>query len=432
MAGRTHAKRPSRAELRERALAAASAVGVPAARDVVVAGGGASGLVAAIAAAEAGARTCVLEQDLECGRKILATGNGRCNFANEDLDPARYRNGAFVAKVAGARWLEEILGFFAASGLAWASEEGRLYPLSRQAASVRSVLLARARRAGVTLAPARKVTSVAPAAGAWKVSFSPAAPGEKGAPQAGGITARALIVASGGASKLAGGLGLPAVAEEPVLCALACAPLPFGAGVPDGRTDTCNAALDLQLVDGRRARAHATLLRAGRELWGEDGEVLFRPWGLSGICVFDLSRRAQAGDVVALDLTCGLTKGELGAAAATGTADGVLDPQLSCALGAAPGNDASALLALRRARDLRFSVTGRTETERAQVTRGGLDVAGFCPKTLECATLPGLFACGEALDVDADCGGFNLAWAWRSGQVAGASAAALALSQNRK
>lgn len=418
MAARTRAKKLSRAELREHALAAASAVGVPAACDVVVAGGGASGLVAAIAAAEAGARTCVLDQDLECGRKILATGNGRCNFANEDLDPTRYRNGAFVAKVAGARWLEEVLGFFGASGLAWASEEGRLYPLSRQAASVRNVLLARARRAGVTLAPARKVTSVAPAAGGWKVSFSPAAPGEKGAPQAGDVTARAVVMAAGGDSELARGLGLSTVAEGPVLCALACEPE--------------NNGLDLALVDGRRAHAHVRLLRGGRKLWAEDGEVLFRPWGLSGICVFDLSRRAEAGDVVALDLTCGMTDAQLETAAATGTADGVLDQQVAAALEAAGGNPASALATLRQARDLRFLVTGRAETERAQVTRGGLDVTGFFPETLECATLPGLFACGEALDVDADCGGFNLAWAWRSGQVAGASAAALALSQNRK
>ena len=418
MAARTRAKKPSRAELRERALAAASAVEVPAACDVVVAGGGASGLVAAIAAAEAGARVCVLEQDLECGRKILATGNGRCNFANEDLDPARYRNGAFVAKVAGARWLEEVLGFFAASGLAWASEEGRLYPLSRQAASVRNVLLARARRAGVTLAPARKVTSVAPAAGGWKVFFSPAAPDEKGAPQAGGITARAVVMAAGGGSELARGLGLPAVAEGPVLCALACEPE--------------NNGLDLALVDGRRAHAHVRLLRGGRELWAEDGEVLFRPWGLSGICVFDLSRRAEAGDAISLDLTSGMADARLEMAAAAGTADGVLDPRVAEALGAGSGNPASALAALRQARDLRFLVTARAETERAQVTRGGLDVTGFFPETLECATLPGLFACGEALDVDADCGGFNLAWAWRSGQVAGASAAALALSQNRK
>ncbi len=418
MAARTRAKKPSRAELRERALAAASAVGVPVTCGVVVAGGGASGLVAAIAAAEAGGRVCVLEQDLECGRKILATGNGRCNFANEDLDPARYRNGAFVAKVAGARWLEEILGFFGASGLAWASEEGRLYPLSRQAASVRNVLLARARRVGVTLAPARKVTSVAPAAGGWKVSFSPAAPGEKGTPQAGDVTARAVVMAAGGGSELARGLGLPAVAEEPVLCALACEPE--------------NNGLELALVDGRRAHAHVRLLRGDRELWTEDGEVLFRPWGLSGICVFDLSRRAETGDVISLDLTCGMTDARLEMAAAAGTADGVIDPQVAAALGAVGGNPASALAALRQARSLRFLVTARAETERAQVTRGGLDVTGFFPETLECASQPGLFACGEALDVDADCGGFNLAWAWRSGQVAGASAAALALSQNRK
>ena len=270
----------------------------------------------------------------------------------------------------------------------------------------------------MTLAPARKVTSVAPAAGGWKVSFSPAAPGEKGAPQAGDVTARAVVMAAGGGSELARGLGLPAVAEEPVLCALACEPE--------------NNGLELALVDGRRAHAHVRLLRGDRELWTEDGEVLFRPWGLSGICVFDLSRRAEAGDVISLDLTCGMADARLEAAAATGAADGVLDPQMAAALGAAGGNPASALAALRQARDLRFLVTDRAETERAQVTRGGLGVTGFFPETLECTTLPGLFACGEALDVDADCGGFNLAWAWRSGQVAGASAAALALSQNRK
>ena len=235
-----------------------------------------------------------------------------------DLDPARYRNGAFVAKVAGARWLEEVLGFFAASGLAWASEEGRLYPLSRQAASVRNVLLARARRAGVTLAPARKVTSVAPAAGGWKVSFSPAAPGEKGAPQAGGITARAVVMAAGGGSELARGLGLSTVAEGPVLCALACEPE--------------NNGLELALVDGRRAHAHARLLRGGggSELWAEDGEVLFSPVGSLRHLRLRPLRRAEAGDaIISLDLTCGMTDAQLETAAATGTADGVLDPQVA-------------------------------------------------------------------------------------------------------
>lgn len=417
MAARTRAKKPSRTELRERALAAASAVEMPVTCDVVVVGGGASGLACAITAAEAGAHVCVLERDLECGRKILATGNGRCNFANLDLDPARYRNGAFVAAAAGPRWLDEVLGFFRTSGLAWAAEDGRLYPLSRQAASVREVLLARAARAGVTLAPARGATSVARMADSWEVAFSPTAPGEKCAPQAGSVIARAVVVATGGASELARGLGLSATPEEPVLCALACA--------------AEDATLDLALVDGRRAHARVRLLRTGRELWAEDGEVLFRPWGLSGICVFDLSRRAKAGDVVALNLTCDMADAELEQAAAAGTAAGVLDPQVATALEAAE-SPASAMTVLTRARNLRLRVTGRAETERAQVTRGGLAVTGFSPETLECASQPGLFACGEALDVDADCGGFNLAWAWRSGQVAGASAAALALSQNRK
>ena len=79
---------------------------MPTACDVVVAGGGASGLVAAIAAAEAGARTCVLEQDLECGRKILATGNGRCNFTNLSAgDPAHYKTGDEAALAAGVERL---------------------------------------------------------------------------------------------------------------------------------------------------------------------------------------------------------------------------------------------------------------------------------------------------------------------------------------
>ena len=196
-----------------------------------------------------------------------------------------------------------------------------------------------------------------------------------------------------------------------MLCAIACA----RAG---------DNPLDLALVDGRRAHARVRLLRGTRELWAEDGEVLFRPWGLSGICVFDLSRRAEPGDVIALDLTCGLSEQEVDALAAAGCAEGALDPQVAAALG-----EGSAVEKLHRSRDLRFEVTGLAETERAQVTRGGLDVTGFSPATLEAREAPGLFAVGEALDVDADCGGFNLAWAWRSGQVAGSAAADRALGR---
>ena len=168
-------------------------------------------------------------------------------------------------------------------------------------------------------------------------------------------------------------------------------------------------------LDGRRAHVVARLVRDGREVAREVGEVLFRPYGLSGIVVFDLSRHARPGDVVSLDLTCGLDRErarEL--AGAAGSCAGVLDPVIAGAL----GQDA-----LDQALDLRFVVQGPAEPERAQVTRGGLLTGQFDPATLEARERPGLFACGEALNVDGACGGFNLAWAWKSGLVAGRAAA---------
>ena len=103
-------------------------------------------------------------------------------------------------------------------------------------------------------------------------------------------------------------------------------------------------------------------------------------------------------------------------ARAAGGCAGIVDPVIARALGDDVG----------RARDLRFVVSGPAEPERAQVTRGGLATAQWAPGTLEARGLPGLFACGEALDVDGACGGFNLAWAWKSGLVAGLAAAAAA------
>lgn len=412
MATRPHSKKPSRTDLRRQALETAARVELPTSCDTCVIGGGASGLVAAITAAEAGANVVVLERDLECGRKILATGNGRCNFANKALGLSHYRNEDFVAKVTGPHWLEDVLGFFKASGLAWDTEEGRLYPLSRQAASVRAVLLARARRAGVTLAPAREVTGLARKIGrTWDVTWSGIEPREKCAPPAGQIAAESVVVACGGSSAVTDSLGLPCVEKSPVLCALACKP--------------AGESLDLARIDGRRAHARARLLRDGNVLWTEDGEVLFRPWGVSGICVFDLSRRATPGDVISLDLTSGMSAENVRTLTAAGCVEGVVDPLIAAALGGAPVAEK-----LEHVRDLRLTVTGLAETERAQVTRGGLDVTGFSPKSLGATGAPGLFACGEALDVDADCGGFNLAWAWRSGQVAGSSAALCAMNRN--
>ena len=429
------AKRESRSAQRERLRRVAAAVQVPARCDVTVVGGGAAGLAAAIVAAEEGASVVVLERDLECGLPILTTGNGRCNFANVRLDARRFNDPAFVQSVCGERWLDDVLRFFRECGMRWCLEDDRLYPTSRQASSVRNVLLARARRAGVTLAPAREVVRVDE--GASTPASSPSASvhyrmtGESGREEV--LRSRSVVIATGGGSAaVLDGLNLHTVANAPVLCPLACEPSP------------------LNELDGRRVHAIASLTKADSFFpsWRERGEVLFRDYGLSGILSFNLSRQALPGDLIELDLAPDVSPSELRQIVdpfargpfEQGCLDGIVDPVIAALLERLarerwhvdwperkePASDSEALMSLVKA--LPLLVRGPAQAERAQVTRGGLSNDQFDTATLACTGTPWLFACGEALDVDGDCGGFNLGWAWQSGMVAGRSAAERARS----
>lgn len=436
-------RKTARKESRAAATAAALAVLAPTTCQVCVVGGGAAGLMAALAAAQAGAQVVVLERALEPGRTILATGNGRCNLSNEYLYQAlnsaapaarRYRHAGFARAVMGAEPQRQVAQRFAALGLETSSEEGRVYPLSRVATSVRATLVAGVSRLGVTLCSAREVVGlVRTAEGGYRLRYRELG-NNSGEHE---LACRAVVLASGGA--LTGGretessgtslqhdltaLGIGLVAPSPILCPLACA------GVPHA-------------LDGRRVRCTATLSRGAQVLAQETGEVLLRKYGLSGVVIFDLSRVALAGDCITLNLLPHYRAEELAARlvelrraglSLLDAASGMLDPAIAHVLvDAAQRAQSDAWEAFAQlAQAWSFEVTGTADEAHAQVTRGGIEVSQLDEESLSLSRvgLAGLYACGEAVDVDGPCGGYNLGWAWCSGELAGRSAAGFALGR---
>lgn len=386
-------------------------------RSVVVVGAGASGMAAAIAAAQSGAQVCMLEALPKAGRSVMAAGNGRCNFANADLSPERYNDPPFVAATMGSEPLTPILDFFEALGLWYvADDEGRLFPRSRAAASVLDVLLTALAERSVELRLESPVVAVEPWEQGWQVET---AAGEI-------VQCAALLWAAGGgtAQTAAQGTGIPLVAERVALCPLATSPQ------PKKPLDGVRAACSVELRDGETSIA------------SRSGEVLFRSYGLSGIAIFDLSRLARSGDRLVLDLLPDVDEVSLQRLLEAridrhpcttprqrlGFLDGALHPKIArhlmervCGKEGARPIDISQVA--RSIKAWEFDVTGTADESHGQVTQGGLATHAFDPLTLEARTAPGFFASGEALDIDGECGGLNLAWAWSSGMVAGVAAA---------
>ena len=139
--------------------------------DVLVIGGGASGLAAAITAARVDKRVCVVERDVACGLKLLATGNGRCNLSNESIDIRRYNRPAFVESIMGPQPEQDLESFFSSLGIMTIREEGRLYPRSLRAESVRDALLNACERLGITLLCGTNVIAAHKASEGWTLQI---------------------------------------------------------------------------------------------------------------------------------------------------------------------------------------------------------------------------------------------------------------------
>lgn len=415
--------------------------------DAAVIGGGASGLAAAICAARNGKRVVIIERDVACGLKVLATGNGRCNLSNIDLDPQRYRHPAFVADVMGDTPEVDLDDLFSSLGIFTTREEDRIYPHSMRAESVRDALIDRAAQLGIEILCGANVVDAHLARGIWSLMvrhptrqlIKDVHRGPKNELRAQRralasiktvdtpIEAADVIIACGGApSQLASLFHLPVIEPKGVLCPI--------------KTTIPSAPNALAALDGLRARVNVTLRRGEKSLWSEQGEILFRSYGVSGVVIFNLSRRIKQGDMILIDFFPELDKNQLLALFRQREAligpfatdspswfDGLIAPALGnvvCDIceHCHPGDpDVTHLVSITK--KFKLSDPSLASDQSAQVARGGIPTDCVHAGTLACidSTLPHLHVCGEALDVDADCGGFNLAWAWLSGMRAAQS-----------
>ena len=414
--------------------------------DVVIVGGGASGLACAVSclweARTAGAvlpSILLVEQGKRIGAPILRSGNGRCNFSNSQLDVSRYRNSAFVSQALGflgGDLVHPITDWFEELGLVWEEAPqtgGLLYPFSNKAASVLEVLMAELSVHVVDIHPCVKALEIHRGHDGFDVLLEESHPvasngraavsKSSGTLQQATVHAGRVVVAAGGggAESLLTGVAptLPVALWRPTLG-------PLAAAFPENVSG--------EELDGIRSQVRVSLPSSG---FSEEGEVLFRSYGISGIVVFNASRYANPGETLLVDFLPAMEPREaenairvrierLQGQPAHMLFRGFVLPELGAALLAASGiRSAEPLqqeLCCHIAHTMKafpLTVQGIADEAQCQVYRGGIAPESVRPESMELKAQPGLYVLGEALDVDGPCGGYNLHWAWACGILSG-------------
>lgn len=396
-------------------------------RKIAVIGGGASGMMAAIRAAEAGADVTLYERNDRVGKKLLSTGNGKCNFSNEKMDRSCYHGSgtALWEAVLSSFGVAQTKAFFEALGMRIRDRDGYLYPASDQASTVLDLLRYELERRQVAVHTGEMISEI----------FLDE---EKFVTKPSGARYDAVILACGGSAApntgsdgsgfaLAKKLGHRIVPVVPALVALRCKEDFF------------------RQVAGVRCDAALTLMVDGKEVCAERGELQLTDYGLSGIPTFQISRQAAYALREKKSVTvrvsflpdfdeeaCESFFRERLAAHGGDTIEqfltGIVNKKINRLLLKLAGireterANEVAPASFRRLWQLyvglEVEVTGTNPFEKAQVSAGGVDCTEVTASLMS-KKVPGLYFAGEILDIDGLCGGYNLQWAWSSGAVAG-------------
>ena len=394
---------------------------------VGIIGAGASGMAAALAAAEnTNVKVILMERQTRVGRKLQATGNGRCNLSNIHSDKGGYHgeNPEFAKTAIESFPPNATLQWFADLGLYTVTEDsGKVYPYSDQANSVGDILRLNLNKPNIDLKLGFEVEKIQKS----DTGFTVIGNGET-------VVCDKLIVACGGlaGSKLGGTmsgykllakLGHKSTKLRPSLVQIKTS---WGA---------------ISALKGVRANCYVQILRDGALFAESTGELQLTEQGISGPVVFEISRDVcyGAGEWTAkLDFLPNLTENKVNEIIAHRRASalpmeelltGILHNRLGRVLtktAGVKGKELACELSNREAEELcrvikslEIPLTEPLGMDSAQVTAGGVLTSQFDENTMESRIVPGLYACGEVLDIDGDCGGYNLQWAWSSGRMAG-------------
>ncbi|HHW70758.1 MAG TPA: NAD(P)/FAD-dependent oxidoreductase [Clostridiales bacterium] len=406
-------------------------------KHVIIIGGGAAGMIAAISAKRQGARVTILEKNPRVGKKILVTGNGRCNFTNINTDIEYYngKNPKFAYSALSQFDPYTTINFFEKLGIAHKVEEcGKVFPMSDQASSVLDVLLYELNDIGVDIICNAHVKNILKKDNVFKVELKDKSP----------IKGDSIIISTGGKAmpstgsdgsgfKLAKNLGHNIINIFPALVQLKLEGSFFNQ------------------IQGVKLVGTAELLHKNNTLAMDRGDILFTNYGISGPPILQLSRKAgellQKGEkpILKISIIDTMSREELRhyitqrfknstkktvEFSLVGLINKRLIPVL---LREAEIDNTKKLVSNLSSKeresiihiltDWRFNIRGTKSWPSAQVTAGGVDTDEIDPSTLESKLVKNLFFAGEVIDIDGLCGGFNLQWAWSSGFVAGRCAA---------
>ncbi|MDR1559223.1 MAG: aminoacetone oxidase family FAD-binding enzyme [Clostridiales bacterium] len=397
---------------------------------IIIIGGGASGLIAAVAAGNAvgGGNVKIIEKNDRVGRKLLATGSGRCNLTNINAALGGYtgEDAGFSAAALRKFGPKDTMEFFEGLGLVTRIEEhGRVYPKCNLASAVLDVLRNEISRLNIEIIHAE----------ASRLSFERSAFSIYCTDKR-KIMGRSVIVSAGGrAAPVFGSNGggynlLIQMGHElndvyPALVQL--------------RTNFA----DIKTLNGVRVNAGIGLRRNGRVVAYQEGELQFTNYGVSGIPALNVSGAAGQGSDIVIDFSPDMDKEALlrllekrvvnlrcrrADEFFTGFFHKAVGRLLLKYAGVPPGLPVSALKdylnkLVGSIKSFHMPLSGVLGFAEAQVTGGGIRTDGFNPRTMESVIQKGLYAAGEVLDIYGPCGGYNLQWAWSSGHLAGVSAA---------